>query len=224
MHTNTSPIFKYLLPVAATFSILLTTAVAASGEDWKVQLSGTVNEPGSDATTVAAVGPTGALTVQDNTSGFSVSLERQITALFSVELGVSFADYTADVVSSGSNTILTSSDFGTYTLFGGVDWHPGRRADPRPTKGIDWTVGIFVAQGNYDDLVLFRGTPAQNTQRYDDDFGFGLKIGADIPLGSGSWFLNTEVRAVQLLLESEVAGEDIGLDPLTIAVGIGVRL
>ena len=59
---------------------------------------------------------------------------------------------------------------------------------------------------------------------FDDDLGFGLRAGVDVPIGhGGSWIVSAGLRYLKAILESDGTGEDLDLDPLMVSIGVGYR-
>jgi outer membrane protein W len=58
----------------------------------------------------------------------------------------------------------------------------------------------------------------------DDDLGLGLQLNVEVPIGSRDhWSFVAGLRLVKLLMESEVPGQDLDLNPIVPTVGIGYR-
>lgn len=209
-----------LRPVLLVVTLLLTappTEAQNWGDRWKIQVSAGFHSLAGNSTRTNTPAFLADHSTKGDATGLGLSLECRVTPSFSLEVGAQIAEIDNELAWIESGLRETQS-MDTYSWLVGFDWHPLSHRDSR----VDWTVGLFVAQANFSDVTFFAGTPRETTLRFDDDLGLGLKLGADVPL-SERWFLNTELRASAILLESERAGEDLDLDPLTIAVGIGYR-
>ncbi len=207
--------------VVLVTALLGTTALHAQiwEDKWKVQASASLLTLASDPTRIEPPD----LRADHDTSGeglaLGISLEYAFSPRFSLEIGAQIGEFDNELTGVGASAGLRETrSMSTYAWLVGFDWHPFASRDSR----VDWTLGPFVTQGNFSDVTFFAGTTRETKLRFDDDLGFGLKVGADIPLGD-AWFLNTELRASALLLESERAGEDLDLDPVSVAVGLGYR-
>ncbi|MBN9589450.1 MAG: OmpW family protein [Alphaproteobacteria bacterium] len=62
---------------------------------------------------------------------------------------------------------------------------------------------------------------------YDDNAGFALQAGADIPVGRDGYFLNVDVKKIflgtTLHAASGVVKGDVNIDPLIVGAGVGIR-
>ena len=57
-----------------------------------------------------------------------------------------------------------------------------------------------------------------------NSYGLAAQVGADVPLGSGGWMLNVDVKKVQIGTKVYVNGTDMGkfkVDPLLFGLGVG---
>lgn len=202
-----------LLPILA--ALVLLPAVAATAQPtngpWSVEAFGAFfspsggSFPAGDAT----------YTLDEDGTGFGLAVNLRLARSWSVEAGALFVDLDNDF---RLGTLADTETMGVEMFWGGVDWHfaPGARLDP--------TLGVFVAETSYEDVIFLTEAGRRDKFSFDDDYGFGLKVGIDLPLGrSGNWYLTAEARYLQTILEGEVAGQDLDLDPVLVAVGFGYR-
>jgi hypothetical protein len=208
-----------VLPFLAAALLLVSLASpCAAGERWSLYGYGLLFEPTGDSIGLERTLPT-AQFVEEGGTGFGAELEWRWNRRLSLATGIFFLDLDSDLrLGTGGTALEERQSFGVYAPYFGADWHlsPDSRTDVR--------LGAFVAQLNFEDIIYFDGTPNREILRYDDDFGFGLRLGVDHAWRKGGpWSLRAEVRYLVVLLESENAGEDLDLDPLLLTLGIAYR-
>ena len=103
------------------------------------------------------------------------------------------------------------------TLMAQYHFELGRGIKPYVGAGVNYTV--FFDQGagpHFQDFKL------------DDNWGFALQAGVDVPLG-GNWFFNVDVKRIWLdtTATAYVGGTkvtaDVTVDPWLVGVGIGYK-
>jgi outer membrane protein W len=136
-----------------------------------------------------------------------------------VELGALVADVDSGFrLESGSATVTDVETMGIESVSLGLNWHLA------PERRFDFTLGVFVAQTTFDDVIFLTevGRPMKLT--FDDDHGFGVKAALEAPFRRGGpWVVGFELRYLITILESEIAGQDLDLDPVLVLVGVGYR-
>lgn len=151
-------------------------------------------------------------------SGFALSVERRVGDRLGIEVSALFADVEHDVRFGEGAESRERATMGTETFTLGANWYLVERS--RYAFGAGALAGIMFN----DDVTVFRGRAPEETFRFDDDTGFGAKIFFDYLLSPGGrWGLAAEARWIGLILESEIAGEDLDVDPLMLAVGVTFR-
>ena len=78
----------------------------------------------------------------------------------------------------------------------------------------------------FDGVTFLTEAGRREKRPFDDDVGFGLHIGVDLPLGSSKrWTIGARVRYLLVIMEAESAsgGRDFELDPIVPSIGIGYR-
>lgn len=137
-----------------------------------------------------------------------------------VELMAHFGDYDAALEPAvGARGPASRGSLGSETYTLGVNYRA-------PTPGrVELTLGAFGGFSYYDDITLAQpATGRPEVFRFDDDLGFGAKVGLDLPLGAERrWLASLVVRYQSSILEGEVAGQDMDVDPLSLALGVGYR-
>ena len=94
-----------------------------------------------------------------------------------------------------------------------------------PGKRADLYAGVWGGFSYYDDIIFsFPGEDFDEILRFDDDLGFGVKLGVDVPFKRNSrWIFTSEARYLTTILEGEIAGQDLDVDPLMLSLGVGYR-
>lgn len=150
--------------------------------------------------------------------GVALELEYLWRPRIGLELMVFFGELDAELRrgSAGlATTPVVAMGTETYTL--GVNY----RLDG--WGRVEISLGGFAGFNYYDDVV-FSSVVANETFRFDDDLGFGVKAGFDLPIGTdGPWLVTGAARWQSSILEGEVAGQDMDVDPLTLSLGVGYR-
>lgn len=153
----------------------------------------------------------------DDGAGLGLELEYRVRPRLGIELAALRADLDAELsIAAGGLTDREESAFELYSA--GVNYlvTPGRR--------LQVHAGAFVAMVFFDDVIFFTESGRGDKLVFDDDVGFGVKLGLGRALGTQScWVVSLDVRYLQAILEGEAPGQDADLDPLIVSVGIGYR-
>jgi hypothetical protein len=198
--------------------------LAADEPRWTAQVQGVWLSPAGDRFTAGRTSPTGlpettTHIVEEDAIGFGVSLEARLTRRIGLELAIASVDLDNDFrLESGGVMIEDREAMGVESFSLGADWHfaPGRRADA--------SLGAFLAQTTFDDVIFLTEAGRREKLTFDDDYGFGIKLGVDLPVRrDGPWVLSADLRYLVTIMESEVAGQDLELDPLIVSLGVGYR-
>jgi outer membrane protein W len=224
---DAAPRFEPLRPLALCVLFLLAlsaTSVAAEEPRWIVQAQGVWLSPAGDRFTTDRTSPAGVAettthTVDEDATGFGVSLEARLTRRIGIELAIASVDLDNDFRVETAGAVIEDREvMGLESFSLGADWHfaPGRRADA--------SFGAFIAQTTFDDVIFLTEAGRREKLTFDDDYGFGVKLGVDLPIRrDGPWVLSADLRYLVTIMESEIAGQDLELDPLIVSVGIGYR-
>ena len=149
----------------------------------------------------------------------AVELERRLGRRWGLEVATLSADLDARFDLDLGIQALADTETSSFELWSlGVNYHL------TPERATDVHVGVFAAITYFDDLVFLTEAGRADKLVFDDDVGFGVKLGVDHPLGdSGRWWLTAGVRYLRVILEGEIAGQDGDLDPVIGTVGVGYR-
>lgn len=221
-HRDPCPRFRFgihrVACITTTALIVLLTLPGAThaqtGDRWSVYGYGLLLDPSGDRVDLDRTSPA-TQTVDENASGFGAELAFRFAQRWSLVAGVLFFDLESELASGAARE---RRELGVYAPYVGLDWHFGKGGR------TDVFLGAFVIQPNYEDVIFFGTTSRREVLRYDDDYGFGLRLGFDWAFRRGGpWSLRADLRAFEALLESENSGEDLALDPVMVTVGVVAR-
>ncbi|MEM7354105.1 MAG: outer membrane beta-barrel protein [Acidobacteriota bacterium] len=168
--------------------------------------------------------------------GAYIGLEIDINDRLGIELGASWLELEASERQEffGFVTDLTASITATpVTLALNLHLTPQKRYDVYLAPKIGWAFyDDFELVTRVDGSFNFPGLPIFPTLTIDgetvvtdlateDQFLFGLRLGVDVPFGQSAWSFSSSLDYTDLPLEFDfVEGADLGIDPLSIGVGI----
>ena len=218
-HRHLPSAVALLIIVLGPTSSLPVAAAEPPETHWTVRLYGAGLFPaGSD---VEEAPPSGATFGVSSGTGFGLELAYRFTPRLSVEGSYLVGDYDADLtLETGVGRITDRENITSETISVAANYHftPDRRTDV--------FTGIVVAMSTFDGVVFLTEQGLREKRPFDDDVGFGLLVGVDIPLGSESrWTVNATVRYLLVIMEAESAsgGRDFDLHPIIPSIGIGYR-
>jgi len=168
-----------------------------------------------------SVGSGGVSVNFDPGAGAGLRLEYLFAEALGVEFGVlgaSSFDVTVGDLGDGFGVSTSISSFAPLTL--GLNYHfsSGNR--------VDFYAGPFLALVRYGDVDVETGTSGViTTEAVDTDTGWGVIVGLDIPLRSGKWLLQSNLRYIQTNMKgtTDDGAFDADFDPLIISFGFGYR-
>ena len=148
-------------------------------------------------------------------AGFEIMLDFRASHHIGFSLGAGLTNLDMSVRGAGSDPAVTeSATFEIYTA--GADWFF------TPERNWDLRAGIFIAQSKLDDVIVTLGG-AERKFTFDDDYGFGARVGVDWPV-TNRWTVSGDVRYLKTILESDSGASDLSIDPFIVAVGLKFRL
>lgn len=218
IHERWSGVF---LVLAAAVAWIVTTPLTATAEDgpdsrWSARLSALGISSSGDAVTTDA----GARFEVGDGGGFGLDLGYHFRSNFEIELSLMFAgdiesDYRLDVAGL---SLTHNQDVSTEGVWVGGNYHFTR--DGR----ADFFAGAFAGLTYFDGVdAVFPLVGHREKLAFDDDLGFGVRIGVDVGLGENrAWFVSAGARYLSTILEAE-SGSDVDLDPLILSIGFGHR-
>lgn len=216
---SSDPGSKPVLAFVLLASAAIATAAPAAGS----------GPPGSQWTLrghAAWVSPTdeqvasdGSIFSMDDGTGFGLDLEYRATRRLGIELGAFAADLDGRFrLDAGGLALDDTESIGMTSYSLGLTYHfaPGDR--------VDLHAGPFAAMSAYDDVIFLSEAGLREKRSFDDDYGFGLKVGIDVALRpGGAWALSASARYLLTILEAEESGNDLDLDPLILTAGLTYR-
>ena len=221
---------RRLLLHSSPLSILILTAalssappIAAQEADdsrWGVRLYGLGIYPSGDEVHNEIEAGSATFGV-NNGSGFGLDLEYMLTRSVGIEAAYMVGDYEADFrLDAPTGTLTDTEDIATEIISLGANYHF------TPDHRTDVFAGALVAMSTFEGVIFLSEDGLREKRPFDDDVGFGIKAGIEIPLGSARrWNLNAQIRYLVVIMEAESAsgGRDLDLDPFIPSIGIGYR-
>ncbi|MGH9381132.1 MAG: outer membrane beta-barrel protein [Thermoanaerobaculia bacterium] len=215
-------ITRRIAAVGFVAGVLPLTPISGQEKDerWTLTAAGAWLSPVGDEVTVSQGPPLAqqreTQEVSEDATGFALGLEYRWKPRIGVELGLLLVemDTTFRLELAGMAFADTESmDLESVLL--GLNWHL------TPERRVDVSIGGFVAQTKPDDVIFLTEIGGRAKRVFDDDIGFGVKVGLDVPLRPQSaWGLTASVRYLDTILESEMPGQDLDLDPVAVTAGV----
>ena len=175
----------------------------------------------SDEVVATEVGVGGVSVDIDSKAGAGLRLEYRFSPALGVEfglLGTSSFDVNVGNLGNGVGVETGISSFTPLTI--GLNYH-------FPTdQSLDLYAGPFLAFVRYGDVSVQTGTGGVVTsETVDTDTGWGVILGIDLPLGSGNWLLQSNLRYIDTSLTGSTSDGrfDGDFDPLIFSIGFGYR-
>lgn len=220
-HTSRSavPILVVVLVACALAAAPPARAQSTSGADtrWTLRGYALAYATGDEVRTLSG-GETTLFGIDDG-SGFGLDLEYRLSRRLGLEGAVFVGDIDSTLVIEGPGPAMRDSeDIGFEVFSVGANYHL------MPDRRFDLAIGGFLAN-HFFDVVTF-DFPSGRSERlsFDADYGFGAKIGADVPFGrDGNWLVSAELRYLLSILEAESGGRDLDANPVVLSVGLGYR-
>lgn len=215
-----------LVVLAALFSLVVPASAQitpARDSKWIVRVHGVgILTSGNEIVVRQAIPPADVELTRHSVgdgAGFDLELERLVGRRLGVEISVILGGFTNDFSLDSAALSLRDSDrIGTYSTTVGVNYH--LLGESR----FDFHVGAFAGMINFDDIIFLTEVGRVDKRTFDDDTGFGAKVGVDVGLGkSESWTLSIAARYFVVIMEGEVAGQDLDLNPVLLSLGVGRR-
>ena len=91
-----------------------------------------------------------------------------------------------------------------------------------PDKRVDVYLGLFAGLVDLGS-TSYRVLGETQRRSFDADTAFGAQLGVDIPFGKGDWALNLAARYLDLTVELEGRGPEVGADPLIFQAGFSYK-
>ena len=201
-----------LAAVAATSLAAATAPANAAAGDWQVRLRG------------LGVMPEASGTVKVGGTALPGSIHVTDSIVPEIDFTYFFADHwAAELIAATTQHSVhqtTAGDIGSVWLLPPtltVQYHFNPEGTIRPYLGA----GI-----NYTFFYSTR-SPLPNIH-YDNNFGFALQAGVDVPFGDSGYFFNADVKKLFLSTDVTALGglvkaKGVNLDPWIVGVGVGYR-
>jgi len=157
----------------------------------------------------------------DTKAGAGLRLEYRFAPALGIEfglLGASSFDVKVGDLGNGVGVATGVNSFAPLTL--GLNYHfPAG-------DSFDLFAGPFLASVRYGDVSVQTGIGGVvTTETVDTDTGWGVILGVDLPLGSGNWLLQSNLRYIDTNMKGATSdgGFDSNFDPLIFSIGFGYR-
>ena len=206
------------LAFATLLATLPTTPLLATEDPWRIHGSLLHLDPDLGMGNVETNGRIDA----DEAQGFRLGIAYRFHRRWSAALEVGQANPEVGIKILQGNNVLDLNDELSYrpvTL--GVDFHL------LPNHKIDLALGARLAWVSYGDVTLQHPTLGRQSFDADDDLGWSLQLGLDVPFGESPWSFNAVLGHVDAGLELTNRGDGfqnhLELDPAFLAVGVGYR-
>ena len=211
-----------LAALLSLISVLLTPGtLQADDRGWTLRLSAVYADPDLTFDTVGDDGQR-IRVEQDSAFGLALRAEYRLSPRWGVELG-------AMAVSNDLSIRVDNTGFGPLNLGPSVrmtPWTAGLLLHLTPQKRVDFYVAARAAYVIYDDVVLEDALLGRERQNADDDLGWSLGLGLDVPVGEGPWAAHFEIAHLDTVLELTAPdGFETRLapEPLLIHAGVSYR-
>jgi outer membrane protein W len=151
----------------------------------------------------------------------AIGLEVGWEILFSDRMGLGL---TLGVTNHDADLELCTM-FGDYVINADLTYMPLTASllfHVTPEAEVDFYIGpslAFVFYGKYEFDDTIAGEDFEEDLDTDNDLGFGVEMGLDVPIGEEGWFFTSNVK--YLSTTAEVEDIEIDIDPWTIGLGFG---
>ena len=207
---------RYLISLAVAAALAAPIAAQAEQGDWLFRVG--LSQVNPDETNLE-VPPLGDIVVDDDVSP-TFNISYFITDHISTELLAAWPFTHGVDLKTGEagddKTRIGNVDHLPPTL--SLNWHFNPDGNFRPYIGVGANYTMFSSEET-------RGPLNGSSLKLDDSFGASGQVGVDI--GSGNWFVNANVRYIQIESDAELDGADIGtldINPWVYGLHIGYKL
>ena len=207
---------RYLISLAVAAALAAPIAAQAEQGDWLFRVG--LSQLNPDETNLE-LPPVGDIVVDDDVSP-TFNISYFLTDHISTELLAAWPFTHGVDLKTGEpgddKTRIGNVDHLPPTL--SLNWHFNPDGNFRPYIGVGANYTMFSSEET-------RGPLAGSSLKLDDSFGAAGQVGVDI--GAGNWFVNLNVRYIQIESDAELDGADIGtldINPWVYGVHVGYKL
>lgn len=212
--------------IVLLLAIALAPEAYGSEPGWAVSFEGVWVDPDLGYTTYSDDDTPVDVTDKSDT-GFGLTASYRYTDRISVQLGY-FQSRPGVRLSSdldGSQTLTVISDLSMQSYWMALKVHL------LPDHTFDLFVSPMLIATSFGDLdytiELPDGSEQSISVSVDKDMGWGIGLGADIPLGGSPWYATSVIRYIDTALEvEETSGEftdHLDFDSMVVGLGLGYR-
>ena len=212
---------RYLIPLAVAAALAIPQVASAEKGDWLFRVGMSQVNPKKENLDVnlnpVVPGAGQAFVVVDSDLSPTFNVTYMITDHIGTELLAAWP-FTHGIdakLYSGSDLRVGNVDHLPPTL--SLQWHFNPNGMIRPYIGAGINYTLFSEEET-------RGALADYDLKLDDSFGPAGQVGVDI--GSDKWFVNFDVRYIDIDADAELDGLDIGtveIDPFVYGIHVGYR-
>lgn len=214
--------FTLALTCILAMAIFAAPAAADDSEGWRLRLAGVFVDPDLDTSGFDNEG--NAVRVEaESTLGLALRAEYRFSRRLGFELGIlrADADLGIHILRPGFDRIQLGASPSMTPITAGLLVHL------TPDRSFDLYLAGRFAYVFYGDTALQAPELGRQEFTADDELGWSLALGADIPLGDEGWGLHFEVAHLdtRLTLTNVDDGfeSDFELDPTLISAGVVYR-
>jgi outer membrane protein len=207
---------RYLISLAVAAALAAPIAAQAEQGDWLFRVG--LSQLNPDETNLE-LPPVGDIVVDDDVSP-TFNISYFITDHISTELLAAWPFTHGVDLKTGEpgddKTRIGNVDHLPPTL--SLNWHFNPDGNFRPYIGVGANYTMFSSEET-------RGPLNGSSLKLDDSFGASGQVGVDI--GAGNWFVNANIRYIQIESDAELDGAEIGtldINPWVYGLHVGYKL
>ena len=212
------------LRAAMTLLLLIAVSPASFAQQfepsWRLGFDLAFVDPTGDNVTVGVNGDRVDIAF-DSQAGVGIRLEYQFARSLAAEIGFVGTAGIDVAIGDLGNTTGVSTRVSSFTpVTAGVNYHF------TPDSRVNLYAGPFLAIVRYGDIEVEVGTGGVAARvSVDSDLGWGAIAGLEVPVGSGHWSLQSNVRYVHTRMSGTSDGDrfDGNFNPFVLSIGFGYR-
>jgi outer membrane protein len=212
--------FSAAIVVVAAFCSLYPTVANAGDGPWRFRLFAVSMNPTGDTVFVPDTGERIHFQA-DGGYGGGLELEYRVSHRLGIGFGAVTASPVIDVLIDEVGVISASAKPRISPVYVELNLHL------TPASRADLYVGPVLAYVVYSSFDLVADPWfLREWFETEDDWGYGINAGLDIPLGDGGWFVTGAFKYLVTTLEASPPDEGVGrsdIDPMIFSVGVGYR-
>ncbi len=171
----------------------------------------------------------------DAALGFGFGYEYMFTDLIGIDFNLNYAKHDMNIEGLEELTVYEDPPVLTQLAFDetlgetslmpltiGVNFHVYR------SEAMEFYLGPFIGYVMYSDIELKYKDPGDTDISLNDDLGYGMAFGIDVPFGSKGWMFSSVLKYMQTKGEIDdpdpaIDGWEVDINPLILQVGLGYQ-